>query len=196
MHDFLIKELGRAVPYGIYDLAANAGWVSVGMNHDTAAFAVQSIRRWWQDIGCKRYPAAKRLTITCDGGGSNGSRVRLWKLELQKLASQLDIDITVHHLPPGTSKWNKIEHRLCSFITMNWRAKPLVSYQVIIDLIGATTTKTGLKVIGELDDNQYPKGIVVSDEQLAAINIVRADFRGEWNYTIKPSNRSDRAVDP
>jgi hypothetical protein len=196
VHDFLIKELGRAVPYGIYDLAANAGWVSVGMNHDTAAFAVQSIRRWWQDIGCKRYPAAKRLTITCDGGGSNGSRVRLWKLELQKLASQLDIDITVHHLPPGTSKWNKIEHRLCSFITMNWRAKPLVSYQVIIDLIGATTTKTGLKVIGELDDNQYPKGIVVSDEQLAAINIVRADFRGEWNYTIKPSNRSDRAVDP
>ncbi len=196
VHDFLIKELGRAVPYGIYDLAANAGWVSVGMNHDTAAFAVQSIRRWWQDIGCKRYPAAKRLTITCDGGGSNGSRVRLWKLELQKLASQLDIDITVHHLPPGTSKWNKIEHRLCSFITMNWRAKPLVSYQVIIDLIGATTTKTGLKVIGELDDNQYPKGIVVSDEQLAAINIVRADFRGEWNYTIKPSNRADRAVDP
>ena len=156
------------------------------MNHDTAAFAVQSIRRWWQDIGCKRYPAAKRLTITCDGGGSNGSRVRLWKLELQKLASQLDIDITVHHLPPGTSKWNKIEHRLFSFITMNWRAKPLVSYQVIIDLIGATTTKTGLKVIGELDDNQYPKGIVVSDEQLAAINIVRADFRGEWNYTILP----------
>jgi hypothetical protein len=196
VHDFLIKELGRAVPYGIYDLAANAGWVSVGMNHDTAAFAVQSIRRWWQDIGCERYPAAKRLTITCDGGGSNGSRVRLWKLELQKLASQLDIDITVHHLPPGTSKWNKIEHRLFSFITMNWRAKPLVSYQVIIDLIGATTTKTGLKVIGELDDNQYPKGIVVSDEQLAAINIVRADFRGEWNYTIKPSNRSDRAVDP
>jgi hypothetical protein len=196
VHDFLIKELGRAVPYGIYDLAANAGWVSVGMNHDTAAFAVQSIRRWWQDIGCKRYPAAKRLTITCDGGGSTGSRVRLWKHELQKLASQLDIDITVHHLPPGTSKWNKIEHRLFSFITMNWRAKPLVSYQVIIDLIGATTTKTGLKVIGELDDNQYPKGIVVSDEQLAAINIVRADFRGEWNYTIKPSNRSDRAVDP
>ena len=196
VHDFLIKELGRAVPYGIYDLAANAGWVSVGMNHDTAAFAVQTIRRWWQDIGCKRYPAAKRLTITCDGGGSNGSRVRLWKLELQKLANELDIEITVHHLPPGTSKWNKIEHRLFSFITMNWRAKPLVSYQVIIDLIGATTTETGLKVIGELDDNQYPKGVVVSDEQLAAINIVRADFHGEWNYTIKPSNRSDRAVDP
>src|SRR6202166_371363 len=196
VHDFLVKELGRAVPYGIYDLAANAGWVSVGMNHDTSAFAVQTIRRWWQDIGCKRYPDTKRLTITCDGGGSNGSRVRLWKLELQKLASELDIDITVHHLPPGTSKWNKIEHRLFSFITMNWRAKPLVSYQVIIDLIGATTTQTGLKVVCELDDNLYPKGIVVSDEELAAVNIVRADFHGEWNYTIKPSNRSDRAVDP
>jgi len=196
VHDFLIKELGRAVPYGIYDLAANAGWVSVGMNHDTSAFAVQSIRRWWQDIGRRRYPDAERLTITCDGGGSNGSRVRLWKLELQKLANELCIDITVHHLPPGTSKWNKIEHRLFSFITMNWRAKPLVSYQVIIDLIGATTTKTGLKVICELDNAHYPKGIVVSDEQLAAINIVRADFHGEWNYTIKPSNRSDRAIDP
>ena len=195
VHDFLIEELGRAVPYGIYDLAANAGWVSVGMNHDTAAFAVQSIRRWWQGIGCKRYPGAKRLTITCDGGGSNGSRVRLWKLELQKLANELGIDITVHHLPPGTSKWNKIEHRLFSFITMNWRAKPLVSYQVIIDLIGATTTKTGLKVTCELDDNLYPKGVVVSDEELAAVNMVRADFHGEWNYTIKPSNTSDRVVD-
>lgn len=195
VHDFLIEELGRAVPYGIYDLAANAGWVSVGMNHDTAAFAVQSIRRWWQGIGCKRYPGAKRLTITCDGGGSNGSRVRLWKLELQKLANELGIDIAVHHLPPGTSKWNKIEHRLFSFITMNWRAKPLVSYQVIIDLIGATTTKTGLKVTCELDDNLYPKGVVVSDEELAAVNMVRADFHGEWNYTIKPSNTSDRVVD-
>jgi hypothetical protein len=194
VHDFLIKELGRAVPYGIYDLAANAGWVSVGMNHDTAAFAVQSIRRWWQDVGCKRYPGAKHLTITCDGGGSNGSRVRLWKLELQKLANELGIDIKVHHLPPGTSKWNKIEHRLFSFITMNWRAKPLVSYQVIIDLIAATTTKTGLKVTCELDDNLYPKGVVVSDEELAAVNIVRADFHGEWNYTIKPSDTSDRAV--
>jgi hypothetical protein len=194
VHDFLLKDLGRAVPYGIYDLAANAGWVSVGMNHDTAAFAVQSIRRWWHDIGRSRYPYAKRLTITCDGGGSNGSRVRLWKRELHKLADELGIDITVHHLPPGTSKWNKIEHRLFSFITMNWRAKPLVSYQVIIDLIGATTTQTGLKVVCELDNNLYPKGVVVSDEEMAAINIVRADFHGEWNYTIKPSNRSDRAV--
>jgi hypothetical protein len=195
VHDFLIKQLGRAVPYGIYDLAANTGWVSVGMDHDTSAFAVQTIRRWWHDVGCKRYPGAKRLTITCDGGGSNGSRVRLWKLELQKLANELGIEITVHHLPPGTSKWNKIEHRLFSFITMNWRAKPLVSYQVIIDLISATTTKTGLKVVCELDDNRYPKGIVVSDEELAAINITRSDFHGEWNYTIKPSNRSDGAVD-
>jgi hypothetical protein len=191
VHDFIIKELGRAVPYGIYDLAANAGWVSVGMNHDTSAFAVQTIRRWWQDIGCKRYPGAKRLTITCDGGGSNGSRVRLWKRELQSLSDELGMEITVHHLPPGTSKWNKIEHRLFSFITMNWRAKPLVSYQVIIDLISATTTETGLKVVCELDDNVYPKGIVVSDEELAAINIVRADFHGEWNYTIKPSYYSD-----
>jgi hypothetical protein len=195
VHDFLIKELGRAVPYGIYDLAANAGWVSVGMNHDTAVFAVQTIRRWWQDIGRWRYPDAKRLTITCDGGGSNGSRVRLWKLELQKLANELGIEIAVHHLPPGTSKWNKIEHRLFSFITMNWRAKPLVSYQVIIDLISATTTETGLKVVCELDDNVYPKGVVVSDKEMAAINIVRADFHGEWNYTIKPSPDPDQAVD-
>jgi DDE family transposase len=196
VHDFLLKDLGRAVPYGIYDLAANAGWVSVGMNHDTAAFAIQSIRRWWHDIGRLRYPNAKRLTITCDGGGSNGSRVRLWKRELQKLADELGLDITVHHLPPGTSKWNKIEHRLFSFITLNWRAKPLVSYQVIIDLIGATTTQTGLKVVCELDNNLYPKGVVVSDEEMAAINIVRADFHGEWNYTITPSNRSDRAIVP
>ena len=196
VHDFLIKELGRAVPYGIYDLAANAGWVSVGMNHDTSAFAVQTIRRWWQNVGCKRYPNAKRLTITCDGGGSNGSRVRLWKRELQTLANELGIEITVHHLPPGTSKWNKIEHRLFSFITMNWRAKPLVSYRVIVDLISATNSKTGLKVVCELDSNLYSKGIVISDEELAAINIVRAAFHGEWNYTIKPSNRSDRAVDP
>jgi hypothetical protein len=195
VHDFLIKELGRAVPYGVFDLAANAGWVSVGISHDTSTFAVQTIRRWWQDIGCKRYPDAKRLTITCDGGGSNGSRVRLWKLELQKLANELGIEITVHHLPPGTSKWNKIEHRLFSFITMNWRAKPLVSYKVILDLISATTTETGLKVICELDDRLYPKGVVVSDKELAAVNIIRADFHGEWNYTIKPSNRSDGAVD-
>jgi hypothetical protein len=194
VHDFLIKELGRAVPYGIYDLAANAGWVSVGMDHDTAAFAVQTIRRWWQDIGSLRYPDARRLVITADGGGSNGSRVRLWKRELQGLANELGIEITVHHLPPGTSKWNKIEHRLFAFISMNWRAKPLVSYRVIVDLISATTTKTGLTVCCELDTNTYPKGITVSDDEMAAVNISRANFRGEWNYTIRPSNRSDEAV--
>jgi hypothetical protein len=195
VHDFLIKELGRAVPYGIYDLAANAGWVSVGMNHDTAAFAVNSIRRWWQEIGRVRYPDTKCLTITADGGGSNGSRVKLWKRELQALANELGIKITVHHLPPGTSKWNRIEHRLFSFISMNWRAKPLVSYRVIVDLISSTTTKTGLTVRCELDPALYPKGLVVPDEEMAAINIVRDEFRGEWNYTIYPSNNPDRAVD-
>jgi hypothetical protein len=195
VYDFLSKAIGRAVPYGVYDIAANAGWVSVGMNHDTSAFAVQTIRRWWHEVGCKRYPDAKCLTITCDGGGSNGTRVRLWKRELQGLANELGIDITVHHLPPGTSKWNKIEHRLFSFISMNWRARPLVSYRVIVDLISATTTDTGLKVCCELDTNLYPKGIVVSDEEMASFNIVRAEFHGEWNYTIRPGNRSERAVD-
>jgi hypothetical protein len=195
VHDFLIKDLGRAVPYGIYDLAANAGWVSVGMDHDTAAFAVQTIRRWWHDIGRQRYPDARCLTITADGGGSNGSRVRLWKRELQTLSNELGIEITVHHLPPGTSKWNKIEHRLFSFITMNWRAQPLVSYRVIVDLIGATTTDTGLTVRCELDTNRYPKGVAVSDQEMAAINIIRADFHGDWNYTIRPRHPSARAID-
>jgi hypothetical protein len=192
VHDFLIKELGRAVPYGVYDLADNAGWVSVGVGCDTAAFAVQTIRRWWREIGRVRYPLAERLVITADGGGSNGSRVRLWKKELQRLADELGIAIEVHHLPPGTSKWNKIEHRLFSFISMNWRAKPLVSHQVIIDLISSTTTTTGLKVRCELDANQYPKGVTVSDEEMAALNIERDAFHGEWNYTIKPiMDRSD-----
>src|SRR5712672_440011 len=163
VHDFLIKELGRAVPYGVYDLAANSGWVSVGVDHDTAAFAVSSIRQWWQAVGRTRYPDATRLLITAEpapakagGGGSNGSRVRLWKRELQKLANELGLDIMVCHLPPGTSKWNKIEHRLFSFISQNWRAKPLISYRVIVDLISATTTKTGLTVRCELDTGQYP----------------------------------------
>jgi hypothetical protein len=195
VHDFLIEELGRAVPYGVYDLAADVGWVSVGIDHDTAAFAVQTIRRWWQDVGRIRYPEAKRLVITADGGGSNGSRLRLWKRELQRLASEIGIDITVSHFPPGTSKWNKIEHRLFSFISQNWRAKPLISYRVIVNLIAATTTSSGLSVHCELDPNRYPKGILVSDEELAAINIKRAKFHGEWNYTIAPNNRSDRAVD-
>ena len=187
VHDFLIKELGRAVPYGIYHLAANAGWVSVGINNDTAAFAVQTIRRWWQDAGRVRYRLARRLIITADGGGSNGSRVRLWKAELQRLADELGISIEVHHLPPGTSKWNKIEHRLFSFITQNWRAKPLLSYRVIVELTGATTTTTGLTVRCELDDKTYPKGIVVSDEDMRNLNIQHADCHGEWNYTISPS---------
>ena len=195
VHDFLIKELGRAVPYGIYDLAANAGWVSVGMDNDTAAFSVQTIRRWWYSVGRVRYPDAKSLVITADGGGSNGSRVRLWKRELHRLASEIGIDIMVHHLPPGTSKWNKIEHRLFSYISQNWRAKPLVSYRVIVNLIGATTTNSGLEVRCELDTNAYPKGIAVSDAEFDAINMTRAEFHGEWNYTIHPGNRADRAVD-
>ncbi len=195
VHDFLLKELGRAVPYGIYDLAANSGWVSVGVDHDTAAFAVNSIRQWWRAVGRARYPGATRLLITATpapakagGGGSNGSRVRLWKRELQKLTNELGIDIVVSHLPPGTSKWNKIEHRLFSFISQNWRARPLVSYRVIVELISATTTKTGLTVRCELDTGQYPSGIVVSDADMAAINIKRAEFHGEWNYTISPND--------
>ncbi len=194
VHDFLIEELGRAVPYGVYDLAANAGWVSVGMDGDTAVFAVQTIRRWWQEVGQPRYPAARRLTITADGGGSNGSRVRLWKRDLQRLADELGIEVAVHHLPPGTSKWNKIEHRLFSYISQNWRAKPLVSYRVIVSLIGATTTKTGLSVRCELDQRAYPKGIRVSDEDMAALNIHRDTFHGEWNYTIKPHEPENNAV--
>ena len=187
VHDFPIKDLGRAVPYGIYDLAANAGWVSVGIDHDTAAFAVQTIRTWWHGVGARRYPGARCLTITADGGGSNGSRVRLWKRELQRLADELGMEISVHHFPPGASKWNKIEHRLFAFITMNWRAKPLVSYRVIVDLISATTTDTGLTVRCELDTNSYPKGITVPDEEMRTINIIRDDFHGEWNYTIRPT---------
>ena len=194
VHDFLIKELGRAVPYGIYDLAANAGWVSVCIDHDTAEFAVQTIRTWWRAVGSKRYPNARYLTITADGGGSNGSRVRLWKRELHRLANELGIDIHVHHLPPGTSKWNKIEHRLFSFISMNWRAKPLVSYRVMVDLISATTTETGLTVRCELDTNSYAKGIVVTYQEMSLIDIIRHEFHGEWNYTLRCQNEIDRAV--
>jgi hypothetical protein len=196
VYDFLSDALGRAIPYGVYDLAANTGWVSVGVDHDTAAFAVQTIRRWWQDIGRPRYPNARRLVITADGGGSNGVRIRLWKSELQRLANERGIDVEVHHLPPGTSKWNKIEHRLFSFISMNWRATPLVSYRVIIDLIGATTTETGLSVRCELDPTEYARGIAVSDAEMDALNLVRDSFHGEWNYTIRPQTISDRAVIP
>jgi transposase len=195
VHDFLIEELGRAAPYGVYDLSANAGWVGVGMNNDTAAFAVQTIRRWWREVGQPRYPSATRLTITADGGGSNASRSRLWKVELQRLASEIGIDIVVRHLPPGTSKWNKIEHRLFSFITMNWKATPLVSYRVIVDLIAATTTKTGLTVKCELDSARYPTGVAVSPKQMDTLNITRDAFHGEWNYTIHPSETNTASVE-
>lgn len=187
VHDFLIPELGRAAPYGVYDIADNAGWVSVGIDHDTASFAVNSIRRWWQSMGCQRYPNATRLLITADCGGSNDARVRLWKRELQTLADELGLAITVCHSPLGTSKWNKIEHRLFSFITKNWRGKPRVSYQTIVQLIAATTTKAGLKVKSEIDTNAYPAGVKVSDAEMDAINIHRHQFHGDWNYTISPT---------
>jgi transposase len=192
VHDFLIKQLGRAVPYGVYDIGENAGWVSVGIDHDTASFAVNAIRRWWQSMGQPRYPNARSLTITADGGGSNGSRLRLWKIELQQLANELGLAITVCHLPPGTSKWNRIEHRLFSFITQNWRGKPLISHQVIVQLIAATTTKNGLDVRAEIDPNPYPCGIVVKDADLASVNITRHEFHGEWNYTIQPKALSQK----
>jgi hypothetical protein len=186
VHDFKMPELGRAVPYGVYDIAGNTGWVSVGIDHDTASFAVNAIRRWWQTMGRARYPEAGSLVITADCGGSNGARVRLWKRELQALATELGVTITVCHLPPGTSKWNKIEHRLFSFITQNWRGKPLVSYQAIVQLIAATTTRTGLNVKSEIDTAIYPPGIKVSDSDMAAINLSPHAFHGEWNYTIAP----------
>jgi len=186
VHDFIDPELGRAVPYGIYDVGDNKGWVSVGSDNDTASFAVHAIERWWLTMGQNRYPNATRLLVTADGGGSNGHRIRLWKVELQALANRLRIPITVCHLPPGTSKWNKIEHRLFSFITINWRGKPLRSFQTVVQLIAATTTKTGLTVRAELDDTKYPKGVKISDTQLAAVNIARHSFHGDWNYTILP----------
>ncbi len=186
VHDFIDPKLKRAVPYGVYDINSNTGWVSVGTDHDTAAFAVNAIRRWWKTMGKSRYPKPKGLMVTADGGGSNGYRVRLWKIELQKLADELKFPITVCHLPPGTSKWNKIEHRLFSFISISWRGKPLRSFRTIVQLIAATTTETGLTVRAELDENKYPKGLKVSDAQIAALNIFPHDFHGEWNYTIAP----------
>jgi hypothetical protein len=185
IHDF-VTELGRVNPYGVYDVAQNAGWVSVGIDHDTAAFAVESIRRWWTTMGAPVYANATMLLITADGGGSNGYRVRLWKLELQRLADDTGLELTVCHLPPGTSKWNKIEHRLFSFITQNWRGKPLISYQTIVELIAATTTTKGLTVRSALDENRYEKGRTVSDAEMATLNITPATFHGEWNYTIRP----------
>lgn len=189
VHDFKIPELGKVAPYGVYDIAANHGWVSVGISADTGAFAVESIRRWWYKLGKPRYPNATNLTITADCGGSNGPTVKLWKRELQHLANETGLKITVTHLPPGTSKWNRIEHRLFAFITMNWRGKPLVSHQVIVQLIGATTTETGLKVCCEIDGDLYPKGVQVSDAEMQAINISRHEFHGEWNYTISPNQQ-------
>ncbi len=186
VHDFAIPELGKAVPYGIYDVSANAGFVNVGISADTGEFSVASIRRWWYEIGAARYPDAKQLLINADCGGSNGARLRLWKRELQVLADELGIEITVCHVPPGTSKWNKIEHRLFSFITQNWRGKPLISYLVIVQLIASTTTGAGLTVACRLDESDYVKGIKVTDAEMAALNILPAAFHGEWNYTIKP----------
>ena len=186
IHDFVDPAQGRAAPYGIYDIGDDKGWVSVGIDHDTAAFAVNAIRSWWTSMGRERYPDAHILTITADGGGSNGSRVRLWKVELQKLADELGLSIRVVHLPPGTSKWNKIEHRLFSRITQNWRGRPLIDYQTIVELIGATTSTSGLRVGCVLDKNLYPAGIGVSDADMAALNIKRDAFHGEWNYTIMP----------
>lgn len=186
VHDFMLPELGKVAPYGVYDIAANAGWINLGITSDTAAFAVESIRRWWQELGQSRYPSADRILITADCGGSNGARVRLWKTELQTLADQTGLSITVAHLPPGTSKWNRIEHRLFAFITQNWRGKPLLTHQVIVQLIASTTTDKGLTVQCRLDKNTYDKGIKISDAEMATINITPADFHGEWNYTIKP----------
>jgi transposase len=186
VHDFMIRELGRVTPYGVYDIAQNQAWVSVGVDHDTAAFAVETIRRWWWSMGYALYPQATRLLITADAGGSNGYRLRLWKIELQKLADETRLEIAVCHFPPGTSKWNKIEHRLFSAITQNWRGKPLVSHEVVVNLIGATTTKTGLRVKSDLDTNQYPAGRTVSDDELSTLHLRQDAFHGEWNYSLLP----------
>jgi len=193
VHDFIDRQLGKANPYGVYDLAADTGWVSVGTDHDTAAFAVETIRRWWNTIGVNAYPNASRLLITADGGGSNGSRTRLWKTELATLANQTGLQITVCHLPPATSKWNKIEHRLFSHISMNWRGRPLISHEVIVQTIAATTTRTGLRVHAELDTNSYPTGLTIPDSRMKALSesgtLARHEWHPDWNYTLKqPTN--------
>lgn len=186
VHDFQDIELGKVAPYGVYDTTLDVGWVNVGTDHDTSQFAVESIRRWWRSMGAACYPKAQRLLITADGGGSNGSRVRLWKRELQDLATELGIAISVCHYPPGTSKWNKIEHRLFSYITLNWRGRPLVSHEVIVNLIASTSNRKGLQVYCELDNGEYPKGIKVTDAEMEALKLDRHAFHGEWNYTISP----------
>lgn len=189
VHDFPDKTLGKAIPYGVYDIANNQGWVSVGIDHDTAQFATASIRRWWYEMGRDRFPKANELLITADGGGSNGHRTRLWKVSLQALADELGLPLSICHFPPGTSKWNKIEHRLFSFITQNWRGRPLVSHQAIVSLIAATTTSTGLIVKAALDTNHYATEIKVSDEELARLRLQRHEFHGDWNYTISPRSK-------
>jgi hypothetical protein len=184
VHDFPVKGKGKAIPFGVYDMALNEGWVSVGIDHDTAEFAAASIGRWWKEMGKKRYPHATSLLITADSGGSNSSRSRLWKVALQKLANKIKLELNVCHFPPGTSKWNKIEHRLFSYITKNWRGRPLVSYQVVVNLISNTTTRAGLLVKSAIDDHKYETGIKVSDEELSRVNCVPDKFHGEWNYAI------------
>ena len=186
VHDFKDKGLGKAIPYGVYDMAANLGWVSVGVDHDTAEFAVATLRRWWHQLGSEMYPGAKRLLVTADGGGSNGSRCRLWKLKLQEFADETGLRITVCHFPPGTSKWNKIEHRMFCHITQNWRGRPLVDLECIVKLIGSTTTEAGLEIRAELDQKAYPLGRVVTQEEMDSIAIKADEFHGEWNYTIRP----------
>ena len=189
MHDFPDPKLGKAIPYGVYDVSTKEGWVSVGIDHDTAQFATATLRRWWYALGRGRYPQADSLLVTADSGGSNSSRSRLWKVELQALADELGLSISVCHFPPGTSKWNKIEHRMFCHITENWRGRPLRTLEVIVNLIGNTTTKTGLRIHAELDTNTYPTGIKVSDDELAAVRLTKASFHGEWNYTISPRNQ-------
>ena len=187
VHDFIIPEQGKAIPYGVYDLNRNEGWVSVGIDHDTASFAVNAIRRWWKVMGQPRYRGATSLLITADAGGSNGPRVRLWKWELQRFANRTGLSVTACHFPPGTSKWNKIEHRLFSYIATNWRGKPLANLAAIVSLIGSTTTKSGLRVRTDIDHSRYPKGAVVTDEQMARINLQTHRFHGDWNYTVHPA---------
>jgi hypothetical protein len=194
VHDFPGDAVGVALPYGVYDMAANTGWVNVGTDHDTAVFAVESIRRWWRHVGADAYPAANRLLVTADGGGSNGSRLRLWKAELARFADETGLAVTVVHLPPGTSKWNKVEHRLFSHITMNWRGRPLTSHEVVVQTIAATTTRTGLRVQAVLDDNTYPTGLRITDRQMGELlrrHITRHQFHGDWNYDVHPTADDD-----
>ncbi len=186
VHDFPDAEVPKAIPYGVFDVGANEGWMSVGDDHDTAAFAVNALRRWWQAMGAERYPKAKRLMVTADAGGSNGYRNRLWKVELAELAAETGLAITVCHYPPGTSKWNKVEHRMFSFVTGNWRGKPLTSYQVIVELAAGTTTETGLRILAEWDQGYYPTGTEVTDAQLAVLPLHRHEWHGEWNYDFTP----------